>query len=780
MIKRPLALSAVVFVILLSAFLVWNNSLLGRDPVKNDATGEKQIVGFSQDDTIWIYGVVSEYDYNDQYGRITTELILADVHILLSIDTKDKTDQIPLSDMNSGKWKKVTRSSQHILVYINKEETLSIGESVLISGKLSFFEASTNPGQFDAEKYYRNKDTLFAVKKAVIEKRTGKSGSLRQHLRTFAKEQEERLEYFLSDAYASILKAMLFGNKKQLDEETKELYQDNGIAHILAISGLHISLLGMSVYRLLRRLPVPHWISLFGSESFLLLYGCMVGFSASAFRAIGMFTFFLMSKICKRSYDMLTAVAFVAMLQLLIHPGYLFDCGFQLSYAAILGMGILLPAFQELVKLISISWIQKCVSFILPSFSVTLLTTPILIYHYHELSFFSILLNVIVIPFTGVLLLAAIVMLALSYVCMPLALLFSLPVKIILAFYEYSCRFLELFPIGQKNIAHPSLLTILAYYVLLFAMTLLVKKKRNLYQFLIPVVGAVWLLFPRKADFAIWMLDVGQGDCSVIFTEEGKCFVIDCGSTTDYNVGEKRLIPFLKYHGVGKVDAVFVTHADADHMNGIVELLDCGAEENIEVSCVVVHEQTMKAEPSEWEELVESAKAENIAIVEMGQGDRVQTDSVELTCLYPLAGQQGLAGNASSLVLELETAGLRALFTGDLEAEGEALLLTEYRKQLNKLSVESELSIKRKYNLLKVGHHGSAGSSSGKFLEWISPDLAVISCGKDNSYGHPHIETLKRLNAVGCTVVTTPEAGAITIRIGANGDMSLRTWRKTY
>ena len=907
MIKRPLAMSAVVFVIVLFILFFENDSIFWRNPVKSNANGEKQIAGFLQDDAINVYGLVSDYDYKNKYGQTTTELYLSDVHILVPTHTNDKSntnsyvksnigDEINnVNAKEKGQWKKVSRLGQNILIYINKEETLSIGDSILLSGKLSFFEPATNPGQFDAEKYYKNKDTLFALKKAVIEKRAEKNRSLSQELKTCADRQEEKLDYFLSDAYASILKAMLLGNKKELDEETKELYQDNGIAHILAISGLHISMLGMAIYRLFKRLPIPHWISLIGSELFLLLYGCMVGFSASAFRAIGMFTFFLVSKISKRSYDMLTAVAFTGMIQLLIHPGYLFDCGFQLSYAAILGMGILLPAFQELIKEIKISCLQKGISILLPSLSVTLFTAPILVYHYHQLSFFSILLNVVVIPFVGLLLIAAIIMLAVSYVCMPLAWLCTIPIKLILGFYECSCRFLELFPIGQKNIAHPSLFVIFCYYFLFLAMTILVKKKRRMYQFLFPLVAALVLLFPKKHDFTIWMLDVGQGDCNVIFSKEGNCFVIDCGSTTEYNVGEKRLVPFLKYHGIGKVDAVFVTHADTDHMNGVIELLECGTEENIEVSCVVVHEQNRLKELAEsacivegteekrdeifvqsseiekWKQLVEVAQAAGVPIVQMGQGDCVQTDSMSLTCLYPLDGQQGLTGNASSMVLELEaeasavnkdmneivsgvsavnkgiyeivsgasavnkdiheivggnSAGVvdkfradhegvhileeckngvfRALFTGDLESEGERLLLEEYQNaqewkdsylfnQSDKAGryelleagryeyLEKPLETDRyepleagQYELLKVGHHGSSGSSSAEFLEWATPRLAVISCGKDNPYGHPHQETLSRLENAGNIICSTAEFGAISVEF--DGKVEVKYW----
>ncbi len=739
MIKRPLAMGAVVFMIVLSLLFLIDNSVFGRNPVKSNADGTKQLENFLQDDSVRLYGIISDYSYNDRFGQTTTELILTDVHIALSIE-------------DTISWKRITRAGQNILVYINKEETLSIGETILLSGSLSFFEKATNPGQFDAEKYYEQKDTLFAVKKAVVEKRTGENYLLRQRLENFGRVQEEKLDYFLSEEYAAILKAMLFGNKKELDKETKDLYQDNGIAHILAISGLHISLLGMSIYRLLRKLPFPTWIALFGSELFLLLYGCMVGFSASAFRAIGMFTFFLISKITKRSYDMITAVAFVAILQLLIHPAYLLDCGFQLSYAAILGMAILLPTFQKLVKEIPVLWIQKAVSYVLPSLSVTLLTAPILIYHYHELSFFSIFLNIIVIPFVGILLLIAIAMLAIAEVSIPIAWFCTFPIRAILGYYEYSCRILERFPVGQKNIAHPSMRILFIYYGLLIVMTVWVNKKRSPYQILFPIVASFLLLFPKNPDFSIWMLDIGQGDCNVIFDGEGHCFVIDCGSTTVNGAGERRLLPFLKYHGIGKVDAVFITHADADHMNGVLELLELGEAENVEIGCVVVSESSSK--DNAWLELADLASEKEIPMVAMTQGDTIRTKNVEIECLYPLKGQNNLEGNDASLVLSLEYGifpeTFSVLYTGDLEMKGEEVFLEEYGSALGE-----------PYDLLKVGHHGSSGSSSEKFLEWVSPQCATISCGKNNAYGHPHKETLQRLKEAEVTVFQTPILGAM-------------------
>lgn len=791
MIKRPLAFFSVVFILVLFSLQMVDETILKRDPVSSTATREKSLLGYLQDDWITLYGVVSDYSYENKFEKITTEVILKDVHILDSKNrsTKDSSTNFSKNPM----WTKITAYGQSILVYINEEEPLSIGNQILLSGKLSFFEPATNPGQFDAERFYENRDVLFSVKKAVVEKKTDTKAIILQTLKEFRVEQEEKLEEYLFEGYAEIMKAMLLGNKQELDAEMKELYQDNGIAHVLAISGLHISLLGMSVYRLLRRMPLPSWLALGFSEIFLVLYGCMVGFSASSFRAIGMFTFFLLSKITKRSYDMLTALGCIAILQLIIHPGYLFDCSFQLSYAAILGIGILLPALEKINKVLPWERVQKGIGFFLPSLSVTLTTTPILILNYYEISFFSILLNVIVLPFMSALLLCTIAMLLCAGLVPILAKVFALPVVVILGIYEYSCRFLELFPIGQKNVASPSVIVLLFYYGSLILMTVLVKKKSHSYHFFFVLFSAFLLLWPRKSDFSVWMLDVGQGDCNVIFTEEGNCFVIDCGSTSEYRVGERVLIPFLKYHGVEKVDGVFVTHADADHMSGVLELIEYGAEENIEVSCIVLYEKALETEPDKWEALCQFSKEQNIPIKEMGQGDAVRTDTVSLTCLYPLKEQRGLTGNASSLVLELThrsknggvarsasclktqngkkeeggTTKFRALFTGDLEINGENMILEEYAGNGSQ-PVAS-------YDLLKVGHHGSSGSSSTDFLSWVSADYAFISCGKNNSYGHPHKETLERLADAGVVILATPECGAIIVKV-SDGGLTIRPY----
>lgn len=824
--KRPLACTAVVFVMVLALLQIWDASAFRQSPIAKDADGVKQLFGYVQDDEITICAAIKDYSYNTQYEQITTELILKEVQILPQNEenSKDKINeerQINIGQVTTELTGKITpmkllesdaitNSKQTIIAYTTGKCNVNIGSQVILTGKLSFWNKATNPGEFDAEKYYSNRDVLFAVKKAEIQKVSLSDNKILQNLKEFRLRQEAFLDEFLPYYNSAIMKAMLFGNKKEIEEEIKSLYQNNGIAHILAISGLHISLIGMSVYRLLRYLPLPRWVILLGSEIFLILYGCMVGFSASTFRAIFMFTLFLLSKVLKRSYDMITAMAASAIVQLLIHPGYLFDCGFQLSYAAIMGIGILLPALEEIVDLIKNKYLRKGISLFLPSFSVTLFTAPILIYHYYELSFFSIVLNFIVLPLMGPLLLAGIGLLCvgnvlaetigmigvtedigllsmlhlgsesniLSFAIQILAQIFSFAVNGILWIFETGCKLLELLPIGRKNVAPLPIWAMFIYYILVLMVTVSVKQKKHLYQLVFVLVAALLLIFPQKLEFSVYMLDVGQGDCNVIFTKEGKCFVIDCGSTSKYNVGEKILIPFLKYHGSGKVDGVIVTHPDADHMNGVLELIKLGKEENISIKGIYIGEHSYTVEPEEWEELIELAAEQEVPIRGICQGDSLCTETCSMECIYPLRKQSGLTGNASSLVMKIECGGFQGVFTGDLEMDGEMQLLSEYgngeknnayREELVNYidterygsSADNLLFAEGSCDLLKVGHHGSSGSSSTEFLKWVSPEYAVISCGENNSYGHPHEETLERLEKEGIKYLITYEKGAV-------------------
>jgi len=743
--KRPLACTSLVFVLVLFLIQMLETTAI-ISPVVSRTEGISALSSYKQGDAITLTGMVSDYSIRMKNGQNTTELSLKNIQIQLS-------DSDKLSQFQS-----IGNKRQSILVYLQDDYAPIVGSYVMLSGEISYFDIATNPGEFNAYRFYGGRDVLFSVKNAYVHKASNSGNKLLQLLKEFRLKQEAYLEDYLPDGNDAIMRAMLFGNRKEMDEETKDLYQKNGIAHILAISGLHISLLGMSVYKVLLHLPLPKWFVLFVSGFFLVLYCLMVGVSASAFRALVMFSFFLISKWLKRSYDMITAMAFSAVVWLMMHPGYLYDCGFQLSYAAIIGMGVILPVLTEIADSVKIKWLRRVIALFLPSLSVNLMTAPILIYHYHELSFFSIVLNLIVLPLMAPLLLCGIGMLFMANVFGGISILPAMfcafPVNLILWIYEVGCRILEIFPIGRKNIVAMPLWQIILYYLLLFIMIVLKNKKRHIYQFVFPIICIILLIIPRKPGFAVWTLDVGQGDCNVIFTKEGNTFIIDCGSTSKYEVGERILIPFLKYYGIGRVDGIIVSHPDEDHMNGILELMELGEEENIQVKRIYVYEKGLQNEPEEWAKLVTLAEERKIPITGIGQGDTLQTRTLQMECIYPLDEQSGLTGNAASLVMRVESGGFCGLFMGDLEQDGEMQLLNAYEEKRSAFG-------QKECDFLKVAHHGSSTSTGSDFLQWFNPERAVISCGENNRYGHPHKEVLARLQAAEIPYLITYENGAI-------------------
>ena len=308
------------------------------------------------------------------------------------------------------------------------------------------------------------------------------------------------------------------------------------------------------------------------------------------------------------------------------------------------------------------------------------------------------------------------------------------------------------------------------------------------------------------------MLDVGQGDSVVIRNNNGNVYISDCGSSSVSKIGKYRLIPFLKYKGYGKIKGIFISHLDEDHINGILELLEMAPEERIEISYLFLPESVLGIE--EDKELVEKlerlAKENKTKLIFLKQGDRIKDDFMEFLCLYPDSDekQNGLKKNRNnqSLVLFMIYKDFEMLFTGDIEKEGEKEIVeyiermriqneqkvpderdevdyygkqngySEEKKKQNEIwnnYSEEEKKQNETWNhkrimqcdVLKVAHHGSSGSSSEIFLETINPKLSLISCGKNNSYGHPHEETLERLELVGSKIMSTADSGAITLEL---------------
>lgn len=608
------------------------------------------------------------------------------------------------------------KQNGNILLYGEVQDLLP-GQIVQIQTEIKQYEEKRNPGQFDLRQYYRCRDIYYSgffdsytIKESKIHK--GKT-----MLYQLKKKWIDKCKKYLSEADAGILCAMMLGEKSYMDEELKERYQKNGVAHILAISGLHISMIGGTLYKLLKWLGMPFPFA--GGAAFFLIipYCIMIGNGVAAVRAVSMLIIFIGADIKGRYYDFITSTSMAGILILAENPYYLFDAGFLLSFGAVFAIGCVYPCFKSLKRGQSL-WL---------GISIWLVLLPIQLWFFYEISVTSIMLNFIIVPLVSPLLM-----------CGFAGVLFSGNVFFsvchgILVFYEK----LLVFP--TILVGKPSVTAIVLYSICLVVFCILMKWKKYGYGVFCMIVGLFIIGSGNQKGFSIHFLDVGQGDCIVVNSPSGYHYMIDGGSSDISKVGKYRIIPFLKSQGIKCLDYVVITHFDADHYSGIEEMIG-----SYEIKNLVVFENT-DTNDEDCQRILKLAQSEDIKILFLSRGDRISDDQITLECLFPESDYEA-EKNQQSLVFLLKYQEFDCLLTGDLELDGEADLV---RMGLPKSEV------------LKVGHHGSQNATNEKLLEQVNPQFSVVSCGADNRYGHPHEEVVERLSKSGSEILVTAECGAV-------------------
>lgn len=663
-----------------------------------------------------------------------------------------------------------------------------LGSRVVVRGRVMYFTRAENEGQFDTRAYYASLGYDFQLTNAELLKESREADRLAEGLFLLREDAKAFYETYMREENAGILSAMVLGEKSALDGDIRMLFQRNGIAHILAISGLHISLLGMGFYRLLRKCFLPVWVCCGAGVGMLILYGKMVGVGSSVFRACGMCMILLFAQVLGRSYDLLTAMAVTALFLVLQKPDSVQRAGFLLSYGAVLGLALFLPVFQTETEY----RIQKILQEkLLPGIGILFMTLPVQLWFFYELPVYAMLLNLLVIPLMSVLLPVAIFAYLLRF-----PLLLQIP-EYILTFYRWLCIKAEGLPGSIQIFGRPHIWQMIVYYLLLFFSLVLLyhsknrskqEKQRGKQQenrecqitgeneeqdrrktgkngknrirknkrgskgagIILIAVSICLLILPPHTENRITMLSIGQGDCILLQEKDGHVFLVDGGSSDVKEAGKYRLIPYLKYHGIRFIDGIFISHAHEDHYSASLELLQssCG----ISVGTVFFSEMAEKNEA--YDVLREAAYRSGSRITYIRQGDRIRAGDLSLFCLYPSGKLTVTDENEASMVLYATLRGYTMLLTGDSTENCDAAVMQAMKQ-----------NGMREVDCLKVAHHGAKTSSSASLLTYISPKLALISCGRDNSYGHPHRETLDRLADCGSQVVRTDEAGEIAVQI---------------
>lgn len=628
-------------------------------------------------------------------------------------------------------------------------DEVPIGQILVLKGSVSVFSEARNEGNFDEKSFYQSQKIDFKCKDVQIEKRYGKTDKLRETLYQLKQRLKAVYETCMSKEDAGVILQMTLGDKSLMAQEIKELYQRVGISHVLAISGLHISVIGMTLYKLLRKVLGSFTLSGIGAGGFMLVYGCMAGFRPSAVRAIVMFLFMLMAQILGRSYDSLSALGFSAIFLLWENPFLLSYAGFLFSYMAVLGVvlagKIVLNRFEKK---------QKIRDSIYSGFSIQLMTLPLTAYFYFEIPFYGMFINFLILPFMSILLFCSLAGGFCGLIWQTGAGWILKPCSWILFFYKKISELFQQLPYAELITGKPPLWKMLLFYTLLAMLLYGIKKQKKVHHYLaVGVALLVFVLYPSKKGMELTILDVGQGDGIYLHTSSGYDLFIDGGSSDIRKAGVYRILPFLKCNGVQKIDYWFVSHTDKDHISGLQELLEAGYPvKNLVLSECAAQDET-------YEALLSLAENAGTSILFMGYLDTLRLGGANLTCVFPYEHFTTDDKNAASLVLYYEDGIFDGLFTGDIGAEQEKWIAENSGKWLGK----NELVF------YKAAHHGSKYSNSSALLQAIKPQTAVISCGSNNRYGHPHEEAIERIEDTGAALFYTMNKGQVKIRIGGDG-----------
>lgn len=682
-----------------------------------------------------------------------------------------------------------------IRVTVRPEELslpLRPGALVRFKGRIRRPRNYQNPGGFDYQRYMATRRlwaTSYAWKHsfALLEKGEERlfSRPVERYRRSFAR--------FLDQAAAApcraILKALIIGDKSELSPKLRERFSQAGIAHLLAISGLHIgivaSLAFLGVTRLLSHYPPLLWSGRTRKGAALLTlfpvlaYGLVAGMSPATQRAVTVAGLFFLGLLLDREPEPFNTLAGAALLILMVHPPALFTVSFQLSFVAVLAILYGLHCFpppqppdsgeQTRPRAVA-AWLRR---WGLGFFKVTLFavlgTLPLILYYFNTLSLAGLASNFVFVPLIG-------------YLAVPLGLVavFIYPISQTVAAWGVhaaeavlagSLSLLDHFaalPLAGVRTVRPSVLEILCYYLLGWSLLALWGRARTeenqrlakaVLLGLIPVLLAdlgywSWQRFGRN-DLAVTAIDVGQGSASLCRLPGGDCLLIDGGGFYDnsiFDVGKNLVAPFLWRQKIATVETLALSHPDGDHLNGLLFIARH------------FHVQTAwtngaRAESGNLATFLEILNKSGASLPCFSRLDRERTvNGVKIEICYPPPdylknGQTGPfeSDNNRSLVIRLRLGKISFLFPGDIEAPAERHLVKQAGETLRS-------------TVLMAPHHGSKSSSSPAFIDAVSPRVVVISAGWRNRFGCPHAAVLRRYEKRGIQVFRTDMNGAVRMR----------------
>jgi competence protein ComEC len=680
-----------------------------------------------------------------------------------STDFMGKITSLPSIDGNRLSFQLTHSSGEKLQLYytiqMEREQQklthLTYGMLCTFSGELREPGTSRNFYDFNYKKYLYQQNIHWIVSPQTLSLANCQNSSLNaiDYLQRFRGDNVRYVEKAYPPEISGVVNALLFGYRDGINEELLKSYQTLGLIHLLAVSGLHVGIIIGSLYIILIRLGLSKERAMDTLLGLIPLYILLAGAAPSIIRSGLMAIVVIISLRFKWRLHALDGISLSCLLMLLLNPFYLFSIGFQLSFTISFGLIVSVPVILKKVQtkigqLFATSLISQCLSL------------PILLWNFYEVSLWSLPLNLIYIPFVSIFVLPmSIISFVSHHFFPPIGEVVIVVLQHSLEKAHYFLNWMYQLP-GTLVFGKPSLLFIVALFAALFYLFISWENKGGCRRFCLPIIVIVGLLSYQwfspylSKSGEITFLDVGQGDCILIELPYRKAAIlIDTGGTIHFNtgawqqrrrsyeVGEDTVLPYLKAKGIRKLDMMILTHGDYDHIGGANSLLS-----SVEIDEILYGKGPVDGDFEK--KLLMQALEEEIKVTPVFQGMKWTRGNSNFQILAPKGNETDR--NDRSIVLYAKLFGMNWLFTGDLNASGEANLIREYPHIPT--------------DVLKIAHHGSDSSSSESFLLHTDPKLAVISVGETNRYGHPSMNVLERLERRKIPILRTDKHGAVRVK----------------
>ncbi len=693
------------------------------------------------------------------------------------------------------------RIRDNILVTVyNNLPHVRPGEKVRFPARLRPFKNFNNPGGYDYESAMRLQGLTCAA--SVSDGR--RIVPMGPGLLPFPGALLERIQRPVRDLFSgklnpedeALFRALILGERQGISSQLRDPFNRTGLGHVLAVSGLHIGLVAWisflffkvilsRFYKLALKTDVQKLTALLTCVP-VIGYTCLAGFQVSSQRAMIMVLAFLWSLILRREKEVWSTLALAGLIILAVDPHALFSISFHLSFAAVVGILWLTPPLLKIIpsphetSQRKINIFDKVslyfIGLIAVGLSATLFLLPIISFYFHRVSLVTIPANLTVVPILGLWIipngLLSVVTLPFSAQAADLFLhLGAWGLQAVMGII----RFWSGLSWASAWVVTPNLFEMLMFYALIFFIFFFKRRVwarvgLGILTVFILIDAGYWTYRVHfNRDLKVTFLDVGQASAALVEFPGGQKMLIDGGGFPGdhFNVGKMVVAPFLWHSKIKKIDYLVLSHPQSDHMNGLRFI----AKEFHSREFWYNGDKVETASFKELMAIIESKKIKRLLPADLLKGREI--NGAKIDYLYPPPGRKrsdlfynGTRLNNNSLVLKISFAGKSFLFPGDLEREGEALLVSKRRNAL-------------KSDVLLAPHHGSRSSSTREFLRMVKPAICVISSGQGNFFGFPHEQTLKRLRNIGCRAIRIDQSGAVQCRAGPDQRFEVWTIRET-